>query len=135
MTETELRRKRWFVYPSLIVVYIPVLAVLLLWPMAAIAGLGQTYDLHVAHVGMYSEDSYPYWTLTLLVGAMVTGLWLIAAGFLSRTFAPAVNVIFRPFADGRRFGAGIIWTGAAVSILSMLLFVAFRWIVLHQPLF
>jgi hypothetical protein len=126
----KLRRKQWFVYPALIVVYVPLLAMLLLWPTGAIGSVIPDYDMNFDEL-----LRHPHRMLAWISVPTATAVWWIVLGILLMNFTSAFNAVFKPFANSRRFGSSLIWTGTATIILSVMVFFAFRWFAGHPALF
>ena len=137
--------QRWFTYPALVVVYVPLCAVLLLWPAVALrlfadlvvevegiawrVGPALTSIAHrVYDVRLTGFD--PSITGKALVGvahffvAAVAGWWIVLGAIGLR--APALpRLLLRPFLDGRSraVSIGLVIAGLAGLIAALVLIV------------
>jgi hypothetical protein len=115
---SQLRWRRWLVYPSLLSVYLPLLAYGLLW--ATVAGaipvmLAGEWRRELGHDAMVRLED----PVTLVsFGAAGLGVWWIIVGTVLLLFPRLPQWIFRPFLhhSARRFGLVLLMLGALVAL-------------------
>ncbi|MHC4295297.1 MAG: HAAS signaling domain-containing protein [Planctomycetota bacterium] len=103
----KLDARKWLLYPSLILVYIPIALFLLFWPVL-LAG--------------FTPPAY-----RATFGSLATGAWLIVCGLSANKLAPLLQRIFYPFVgvfEGR-LRKKLIFVGAILVVLSVLVTVLF----------
>ena len=112
----ELRGKKWLIYPSLIIVYVPLLCLLLSWPLLLLYGpyfgLGHhtaAYELAASPLTTYGSAR----NAALPILLTVVGLWWTVLGIIGCAALGLFKVIFRPFADNlkRRWPALLMLIG------------------------
>jgi len=110
----ELGGQKWLIYPSLLIVYIPLLILTVIWPVITVVVIAetqtQTLSYHSNHLGLI-PNYYPsskFYTFWILAGVAVLGLWWALLGIFCCIFPKLVRAALRPFADSfkRRY---IIW--------------------------
>lgn len=94
--------QKWLLYPSLVLVYIPLGLFLLLWPTLLVTA-------SVDHAG-------------LIIASFVVGLWWLILGLFAKRLATSIQRIFRPFADDfeGKLAKKLMVIGAGLTILSAL---------------
>lgn len=91
----ELKAQKWFLYPSLIIVYVFVLLALLTWPLVLLIPLADGYERHFSRL----QDDLDYWVIAMSVIIAALGLWWSILAAVILTSRKTVRVLFRPFAD------------------------------------
>ena len=112
----ELKAQKWFLYPSLIVVYVFTLLVLLTWPLVLLIPLADGYE----HPFSRLQDNLDYWvTATSVIIASLSLWWSILAAVIL-TSRKMVRVLFRPFADAfkAKWALLLLLISLALMILS-----------------
>jgi hypothetical protein len=94
------RAERWLIYPSLIVVYVPVTAFMLLWPLviAIIAEMLLTEPGGPRKLLDWTRD-YPLGTITAFTFVTLGSLWFAFLSFVAWRWPEVVRDCFAPFAD------------------------------------
>ena len=118
-TEATLGAKRWLIYPSLLMIYLPVLLLILLMPGAAAHSLRDLAGINVAELSGFQR-----FTGALPWGALGLGLWWCLLGRLAWTRPRMWHSLLRPFADElpprsqfRSLAPGLGLTGLALVLL------------------
>ena len=88
------------IYPSLIIVYVPVTAVMLLWPlpMAILAEVVLTDPGGPREVFAWTRH-YPLGTITVFTLVTLASLWWAFLGFVAWRWPEVVRDCYAPFAD------------------------------------
>jgi hypothetical protein len=91
--------ERWLIYPSLVVVYVPMTALLLLWPLP-VAVLAEALLHDAAHnlEALAWTQQYPLGTITALTLGTLGSLWWAFLGFVAWRWPEVVRDCFAPFA-------------------------------------
>jgi hypothetical protein len=128
----ELGDQKWFIYPSLIIVYLFLFFWLLVWPIIPLFLIASGYD-H-AKIDMFpwnTGDETPYWTLAFIFFAGATFLWWLILALIHKTTPQLLVAVFRPFVKTikpkilNRFM--VIMAGmAAVCILTIILMIKYQ---------
>lgn len=95
--------ERWLIYPSLILVYVPVTAVMLLWPlpMAIVAEMVLT-DPGGPREIFARMGHYPLGTITAFTLGTLGSLWWAFLSFVAWRWPEVVRDCYAPLADGFR---------------------------------
>lgn len=100
--DQRLSAQRWLIYPSLILVYLPILLSVMLWPIATI-GIGDVLQHEEAVREWFSIDGAFYevrfWTAVCLMAGALLGFWWFIVGAVLHTWPQAVGAVFYPFAE------------------------------------
>lgn len=113
----ELRGKKWLIYQTLIVVYVPTFIFMFFWPVLPLQMLAHSLVRHeYTHYGMWgglSNIAYNSSRFTaggdILILLTIMGLWWIVLGIIGCLGPTLFKVIFRPFADNfKRKWAGLV---------------------------
>jgi hypothetical protein len=116
----ELKAQKWFLYPSLIIVYIFVLLALLTWPLGLSIPLAEGYEHEFRESSSRLRNEVDYWVMAVSVILAGLGLWwsILAAAVLKPR--RLLRVIFRPFAEKVRskWALRLLLAGLALIILS-----------------
>ncbi len=106
--------ERWLTYPSLIAVYVPLTAILLLWPLpAAIVTELFLRDLvGPADVGAWTR-SLPTGAIATFSLVTISAFWWALLSFVAWLWPAALRDIYAPFASsfrrrGRRLGFSVV---------------------------
>jgi hypothetical protein len=91
----ELKAQKWFLYPSLIILYVFVLLALLTWPLGLLIPLADGYERHFSRL----QNDLDYWVTAMSVIIAVLGLWWSIMAAVILASRKMVRVLFRPFAD------------------------------------
>jgi hypothetical protein len=109
--------RRWLILPPLAVLYVPIAAILVGWP---IAFTPFTFEPPRNYHRLVATFSGPFWLIAsfLVLGAL--GAWWMMLGLLLGRFNAAVRNAFVPFADWfeRRHGMRLALTGLLVLLIS-----------------
>ncbi len=111
----ECEAKRWLLYPSLILMYVMMLGLGLLWPIALgdIVGEMNNYRDGVFYQPPYFDhDGVGTILSSFAAGGLGLAVWWTILWFLWRKYSNRVRVIFRPFAE--------TWTGATFGKIILL---------------
>jgi len=113
--------RRWLIYPSLLVWYVPLALVLAIFPIAAAAPLTEQPSFRDWFTATLPG---PVWLAASSLAAMAQGLWWVIVGVVFLRFTPAVQIAFSPFADrfGRRHARWIVYAGLLLTIAAGLVF-------------
>ncbi|MHC4394915.1 MAG: hypothetical protein ACYS1A_04605 [Planctomycetota bacterium] len=123
----QLGGQKWLIYPSLLVLYIPLLIMLLILPIIPVVIMAetqtQTLSNHSSNLGLI-PNYYPgsqFYTFWISVGFAVVGLWWIILGILGCAGSTLLKVIFRPFADNfkRRWAGLLLGIGILLIIVCL----------------
>lgn len=120
----ELREKKWLIYPSLVLVYVPVILFLFLWlfPIIVEGGDGLLYDFYRKQLGENYWKQYDVHIFLVLLGlaGMALGLWWIILGVVLTVWHRIFRTLFHPFADSfkRKWAIIIIGFGIVLILLS-----------------
>jgi hypothetical protein len=118
--DNELKAQRWLIFPSLIMVYVPLLLFIMCWPLILVRTwwLPQYYAL-LAQSG--AETTTRIISAVTNVGAI--GLWWAAFGatLLMQKTRVRARIVFRPFLDtfNKRWVAFLMCGGVVLFILSV----------------
>jgi hypothetical protein len=94
------RAERWLIYPSLIVIYVPVTAVMLLWPLAvAILAEMILTDPGGPREVLAWVPHYPLGTITAFTLATLGSLWWAFFGFVAWRWPEVLRDCYAPFAS------------------------------------
>jgi hypothetical protein len=101
--------EKWLIYPSLIVVYLPVTVLLLLWPLpiAIIAEVLLT-DPGGPRTLLEWTRGYPLGTITAFTLVTLGSLWYAFLSFVAWRWPEVVRDCYAPFADRFRRRAGFL---------------------------
>jgi hypothetical protein len=92
------RAEWWLICPSLIVVYVPVTALLLFWPVAA-ALLGEVILKDLGGPRLAWTRDYPLGTITAFTLVTLGSLWWAILSFVAWRWPEVVRDCYAPFAD------------------------------------
>ena len=116
----ELKAQKWFLYPSLIIVYIFVLLALLSWPLGLSIPLAEAYEHEFRESSSRLRNEVDYWVMAVSVILAGLGLWwsILAAAVLKPR--RLLRVLFRPFDEKIRskWALRLLLAGLALMILS-----------------
>jgi HPt (histidine-containing phosphotransfer) domain-containing protein len=111
--------ERWLIYPSLIAVYVPMTALLLLWPVAAAI----VTEVFLREAGR--PEDVGYWTHIYPTGAIATfslvtigTLWLSLLSFIAWRWPAVLRDGYAPFAAGFRRRSRLL----GFSVVCLLIF-------------
>jgi hypothetical protein len=124
--EAALAERRWLIYPSLLLVYVPAIIALLGWPMALVVGAtDESPAMRAWASGLLRE---PFEVNVAILATLAVGAWLLVLGFLLHWFRSAVRSLFWPFAERltRRHVIGVAVAGTALVAAAALLIAALR---------
>ena len=121
----KLRGQHWLLYPSLLLIYVPLGALLVAWPFIATFGFFEFASEveRSARRGMVEDVplvlvAHPYIT-ALLASVATTSLWWTILGIAAWRWPAVVRAVFHPFAS--RFAGR---TAGILGLIALLLFVA-----------
>jgi hypothetical protein len=111
--------ERWLIYPSLIVVYVPVTAVMLLWPpvLAIVAEMVLT-DPGGPREVFARTGHYPWGTIAAFTLVTLGSLWGSFLGFVAWRWPEVVRDCYAPFAGRFRRHRSLL----ILSVLCLLVF-------------
>jgi hypothetical protein len=89
--------ERWLICPSLIVVYVPVTALLLLWPLPAALLVEVILNELGGPRSAWARD-YPPGTITVFMLLMLGSLWWAFLGFVAWRWPEVLRDCYAPFA-------------------------------------
>lgn len=118
----EIHRKRWLIYPSLIIVYFGICTILL---MATIYPLG--YCIKYFLDGLFPHANYSPFLNILSAFFLVVGFFWFILDSLTYKYPSMVRKIFKPFADSWNPQKRPLWGGLSlllgiVSIIATIVF-------------
>lgn len=118
---TQLKAQKWFLYPSLIVVYLALLGLLLALPLLGLVPLAYNFE-HTLIATYRIGDDMPYWLAACSVFAGSLGLWWVIQGVVLLARPNIPEVLFRPFADGfnRKWALVLLCAGFTLLIVSLI---------------
>jgi hypothetical protein len=113
------RAETWLIYPSLFFVYVPVTAVMLLWPLV-IAVIAEVVlkDSWGSREIFALTHHYPLGTITAFALALLGSLWSAILGFVAWRWPIVVRDCYAPFANRFRRRRSLL----ILSVASFLLF-------------
>jgi hypothetical protein len=122
---TELGARRWLVYPSLILVYVPLAVSVVFWPLLsgplAFAALWHPHGADGIRIFNLAADA----STGIVAGAIAVGtsaIYWIVLGLVLRARPQWVKALFRPFAEWfTARWARLLWVTGLVVILIALL--------------
>jgi hypothetical protein len=115
------RAEKWLIYPSLIVVYVPVTALILLLPLvAAIFTEVLLTDLGSANFNLLGSQSGPVGAITAFSLLTIGSLWWALLSFVAWRWPAVVRDGFAPFAPGFRRRSFVL----GFTVLCLLIFLA-----------
>ena len=92
--------ERWLIYPSLVVVYVPMFALMLLWPVpVAILAEALVHDAAHGFEALEWTQQYPLGTITVFTLGTVGFLWWAFLGFVGWRWPEVVRDCYAPFAS------------------------------------
>ena len=99
----QVKAQKWLIYPSLIIVYIPLFLFLLIWPLIMIMNFwAPKYSATLHELGIESAESASILVITIISTASLGVIW---AGcgliLLSQKRQNLIHAVFKPF--GNRF--------------------------------
>jgi hypothetical protein len=124
--------QKWLLYPSLLIVYIPVVFWILLgWPIVfVLETIGQRSFYNGLFYNFFIDNYKPLgiWSYTTDVGqgfglsfiaAAMLGLWWTIVGIICAITPNTVRILFRPFADGfkRKYAHIVIIIGILLALI------------------
>jgi hypothetical protein len=115
--EETVGARRWLIYPSLLVWYVPFVVGLLGLPLGIAAGVfGDNPAVLPWLLGWFPE---PHWIVAPAFGVAAFGAWLVVLGALLLAFRLSIPAIFWPFADwfAGRHARRVVYSGVLLSIL------------------
>lgn len=100
----ELGSQKWLLYPPLLIVYVPLLILLLLWPTVALGIIADQFDrLDNIDVFPWNLPDDPardaYWLIAIMFMTAGTALWCLIVGMLQKIKPQISQILFRPFAE------------------------------------
>ncbi len=112
----ELGAKRWLLYPSLLLVCLP-LASALLGGVGLIAGIigAELSELH----WIRRESNMGVVAFVITSATLITSLWWMVMGLVFCKWPGCVRHVFRPFADGFTRRRALALAGAGVLLLAL----------------
>jgi hypothetical protein len=113
----RLGAQRWLLYPSLIVVYLPLAAVVLSWPVVAAVNLADGLHEELDSFGQISQP-----VLAAHLAVTCTAAWWLLLGVVLWRRPGVVKKTFGPFASGFRGWHGLML--AAVGLIAFLIALA-----------
>ncbi len=117
----ELKAQKWFLYPSLIIVYVFALLALLTWPLVLSIPLAEGYEHEFRESSSRFSNEIDYWIMAVSVILAGLGLWwcILAAAVLKPR--KLLHVLFKPFAEKTRskWAIRLLLIGLALIILSV----------------
>ena len=115
------RAERWLIYPCLLVVYVPVTALILIFPLvAAIATEVILTDPGSPASILSWTRSSPAGTIAAFSLLTIGSIWVAVIGFVAWRWPAAVRNSYAPFASGFRRRGFLL----GLSILGLVIFVA-----------
>jgi hypothetical protein len=93
------RADRWLIYPSLIVVYVPVTAMMMIWPVAASILVELILTDRGAGQALAWAREYPLGTITAFTLLALGSLWCAFLGFVAWRWPEVVRDCYAPFAN------------------------------------
>jgi hypothetical protein len=113
--------RRWLILPPLAVVYVPIAAILVAWPMVFIPF---TFEPPNNYDRIVATFSGPFWLMASSLVVAALGAWWAILGLVLGRFSAVVRSAFLPFADWfeRRHGtrvalAGLVLVSIAGGVL------------------
>lgn len=123
---TQLKAQKWFLYPSLIVVYLALLGAFLALPLPGLVMLWEEWENTLSDRFKVVDDMH-YWLAGGSFFAGSLGLWWLIQGVVLLARPNIPRVLFRPFAAGfnRKWALVLICVGFAVLVASL---VVLNWV-------
>ena len=127
-SSNELRGQKWFIYPSLIIVYLAILSFILAWPLIPILCLW--FPKYIALLeATYSGEKGDLVEVTSFIVVSVlsaASLGIIWIGYglilLGKKHQNRIRIIFKPFANqlNRKWSMVIIFSGIGFIVVSII---------------
>jgi hypothetical protein len=117
--------ERWLISPALIVVYLPLLAILLLWPAAA-AFIAEDFmrSRSAPSDPFFWVSAYRIGTIGAFLFVLLSSIWFACIGFIAWRWPVVVRNCFAPFAD--KFSPGLrVLASSVVCLLTFLASLAY----------
>ena len=128
----ELGGQRWLLYPSLLIVYIPLAVLVVIWPVIPVTIMAETQTHAFSHPPTYLKfiPNYPgsqFYTFWISAGAAIIGLWWAVLGIFCCFSPKLVRAVLRPFADRfkRRYIIGLISIAVILVLLGGVMAILF----------
>lgn len=117
----ELKAQKWFLYPSLIIVYVFALLVLLTWPLGLSIPLAEGYEHEFRESSSRLYNEIDYWIMAVSVILAGLGLWWCILAIVLLKPRKLLRVLFRPFYEKVRskWALRLLLIGLALMILSV----------------
>ncbi len=113
----KLGAQRWLLYPSLLLICVPLALTLLAGPGFLAGTIGA--ELHeVAEIRQVSNMGLVAFVITS--ATLVTSIWWMVMGLVFCKWPSCVHPLFRPFADDFNRRHALVLTGAGVLLLALL---------------
>jgi hypothetical protein len=124
--DESIETRRWLVFPSLLMVYVPLTVALLAWPIPLVLGASNDFFLVRDWIGRVSSE--PFEVNLALTAAFAAGVWWVLLGFLLVRFRRAAQAVFWPLAErlGRRHAIGVSAAGLILAATAAFLAAAVR---------
>lgn len=117
----ELKAQKWFLYPSLIIVYVFALLVLLTWPLGLSIPLAEGYEHEFRESSSRLYNEIDYWIIAVSVILAGLGLWWCILATVLLKSRKLLRVLFGPFVEKARskWVLRLLLIGLALMILSV----------------
>jgi hypothetical protein len=118
--------RRWLLYPPLLVVYVPLAAALLLWPIAFVLAARADFPSVAEGIGALLPRSAEF--NTAVTTAFGLGAWWMALGFVCLRYTNAIRTVFWPFAESvaRPHAIGLMAVGGVLVTIASVVLIALR---------
>ncbi len=117
----ELKSQKWFIYPSLIIVYSFVLFWLFAWPVFTLPIAAYELERNVRSSYLQFDDDLRYWIMATSFIIAGLGLWWIVLAGLLLKCRRLLQVLFKPFGDwfNRKWALVLLLIGLGLMIPSL----------------
>lgn len=118
----ELKAQRWLIYPTLLLVYIPLMLFIMCWPLIPVITWWLPKYWFMLESGA-TANVYTFSIISAVTNVGAIGLWWTAFGatLLMHKTRMRAGIVFRPFLDtfNKKWAALLICVGIVLLILSV----------------
>ncbi len=91
--------QRWLVYPSLLLIYVPLALAIAFWPISLVVAVGENIEGEYRNSDSLLADDLHAWVITWLIMLSAQGLWWAMLGGFCLKFQAFVKKLVTPFSD------------------------------------
>lgn len=121
--DIQVKAQKWLLYPSLIVVNIPIFFMLLLWPLIISINIGYELEHSVRQSFYQFQNESRYWIMACSFIISSLGLWWVICSTVLMSKKNFLKIIYWPFTD--TITKKLIFILWLVGLIIMIVFTAF----------